>query len=45
MSHLLDREAQGDGIEEIIGYYRGRVTREATAEAIERANRFFAASH
>ncbi len=44
LSHLLDRIAQGDSIEEIVGDYRGRVSREAVAEAIEITNRFFAAS-
>lgn len=44
MSHLLDRIAQGDSITEIVGDYRGRVSREAVAEAIEIANRFFADS-
>src|SRR5438045_3078048 len=44
MSYLLDRVAQGDSIEEIVGDYRGRVSREAVAEAIEITNRFFAAS-
>ena len=44
MSHLLDRIAQGDSIEEITGDYRGRVSREAVTEAIEMTNRFFAAS-
>jgi uncharacterized protein (DUF433 family) len=44
MSHLLDRIAQGDSIEEIVGDYRGRVSREAVAEAVEITNRFFAAS-
>jgi len=44
MSHLLDRIAQGDSITEIVGDYRGRVSREAVAEAIEITNRFFAAS-
>ena len=44
MSHLLDRVAQGDSIEEIVGDYRGRVSREAVAEAIEITNRFFTAS-
>ena len=44
MSHLLDRVAQGDSISEIVGDYRGRVSREAVVEAIEIANRFFATS-
>ena len=44
MSHLLDRIAQGDSIEEITGDYSQRVSREAVAEAIEITNRFFAAS-
>lgn len=44
MSHLLDRMAHGDSMEEIASDYRGRVSREAIAEAIEIANRFFAAS-
>ena len=44
MSHLLDRIAQGDSIEEIVGDYSGRISREAVAEAIEIANRFFVAS-
>ena len=43
MSHLLDRIAQGDSIEEITGDYNKRVSREAVAEAIEINNRFFAA--
>ena len=44
MSHLLARVAQGDSIEEIVGDYRGRVWREAVAEAVEITNRFFVAS-
>ena len=44
MSHLLDRIAQGDTMDEIAGDYRERVSREAVAEAIEITNRFFAAS-
>ena len=44
ISYLLDRVAQGDSIEEITADYRGRVSREAIAEAIEITNRFFAAS-
>ncbi len=44
MSHLLDRVAHGDSIEEIAGNYSGRVSREAVAEAMEITNRFFAAS-
>jgi uncharacterized protein (DUF433 family) len=39
VSHLLDRLAQGDSIEEILGDYRGRVSREAVAEAIAITNR------
>lgn len=44
MSLLLDRIALGDSIEEIAGDYRGRVSREAVAEAVVIANRFFVAS-
>ncbi len=44
MSHLLDRVAHGDSMEEIVGDYRGRVSRETIAEAIEITNRFFAES-
>ena len=44
MSHLLDRIAMGDSMTEIVGDYNGRVSREAVAEAIDIANRFFAAS-
>ena len=44
MSHLLDRRAHGDSVTEIVGDYRGSVSREAIAEAIDIANRFFAAS-
>lgn len=35
MSYLLDRIADGNTIDEIVGDYRGRVSREAVAEAIE----------
>ena len=41
MSHLLDRVAQGDNISEIVGDYRGRVSREAVVETIKIANCFF----
>ena len=44
LSHLLDRVAQGDSMEEITSDYRGRVSREAIAEAIELTNRFYADS-
>jgi len=44
MSHILDRIAQGDSIEEIAGDYCGRVSRTAVAEAIEITNHFFAAT-
>ena len=44
MSLLLDRVALGDSMDEIAGDYCGRVSREAVAEAIVIASRFFAAS-
>jgi uncharacterized protein (DUF433 family) len=44
MSLLLDRLAQGDTIEEITHDYGGRISREAIAEAVEIANRYFANS-
>ena len=44
MSLLLDRIALGDSMEEIVGDYRGRVSRDAVAEAVAIANRFFTAS-
>ncbi len=34
MSLLLDRIALGDSMEEIVGDYRGRVSRDAVAEAV-----------